>query len=276
MEGLLQSVDKSIQLGYRVFGNGDEVIFAFHGFGHSANEMEWLSGHISASFRLIAIDVPGHGNSKIFHEKRKNSVISKEEWKALIEIIMAQFSVGSFHLIGYSLGGRMAMVTAEMFPSRIQSLYLFSPDGLHKTLMYRFANETSLGNHILKSVLASPRVAIRIIETLGKLRLIPSRKAKFVRYQLENPDRAGKVHTVWTSLSHCWPDTERLFDEVASPDHVVVTFGTYDPIILPKYSNYVKPYARKNFFVEMAPLGHRTLKKEGIELLKQRGIWLFS
>lgn len=273
MSQLVKSVDKSVQLSYKAFGNGDKIVLAFHGFGHNKEELDWLIEHFSTPTTLIVIDVPGHGESKIFKERRNKPKISIEEWRELIQEILSKYNASRFHLIGYSLGGRMAMVTAQAFIGRVESLFLFSPDGIKKTYIYRFANETALGGWTLKKVLANPDIAVKIVEIIGKLRFVPAPRVKFVKYQLEDNSRVSKVHTVWTSLSALWPNISQIFFRADTAKKIVVVFGERDPIIPAAFSKYIISNAQSHVHVEIAPLGHRTLKKEGINFLREKNLW---
>ncbi len=274
MNGFVENVDKSLKIAYRVYGIGDEVIIGFHGFGHPKEDFSFIIDHIPQHQRLIAVDVPGHGDS-FFHPKReKNNPISKQEWRDLILQICEKEKVNAFHLCGYSLGGRMSLVTLEVLPEKVISATLFSPDGLKKSTLYKFGNENWAGKKLLHFALDHDNYAIKLVSLFGKLKLVPMTKVNFVKYQLENRDRLSKVKTVWSALSLCWPDFDKIFNENFQLKKIVVAFGKHDPIIPPQHGKSLQPYiGNYPIIIELLPLGHRTLKKEGIELLKQRGYW---
>ena len=144
MERTAKSKDESIILSYKTLGYGDETILAFHGFGHSKEDFSMIEPFLSGKERIIAIDLFGHGEAFFPESRMKNEPISKDEWRILIEDILIREKVTKFHLIGYSLGGRMALVTFELFKERVKSVFLFSPDGLHKTRSFAFANESKI------------------------------------------------------------------------------------------------------------------------------------
>ncbi|MFN6380036.1 MAG: alpha/beta hydrolase [Flavobacteriales bacterium] len=274
MNGFVENVDKSLKIAYRIYGSGDEVIIGFHGFGHPKEDFSLIAEHIPQHQRLIAVDVPGHGES-FFHPKReKNEPISKQEWRDLIVQICKNEDVKAFHLCGYSLGGRMSLVTLEVLPEMVLSATLFSPDGLMKSTLYKFGNENWVGRKLLHFALDHGHHSIKIVTLVGKLRLVPMTKVNFVKYQLENHDRLSKVKSVWSALSLCWPDFEKIFNENFQLKKLVIAFGKHDPIIPPHHGKALDLY-KKNYpiFIELLPLGHRTLKKEGIEYLKERGYW---
>jgi pimeloyl-ACP methyl ester carboxylesterase len=274
MNGSIENVDKSLKIAYRIYGDGDETILAFHGFGHPKEDLSFIFDHISPHQRLIAVDVPGHGES-FFHPKReKKAPITKEEWKNLITLLCQKEGIKTFHLCGYSLGGRMSLVTLEVLPEKVTSVTLFSPDGLMKSKLYKFGNEFGLGKKLLHYALDHSRQAVKLVELTGKLRLVPMTKVNFVKYQLENHDRLSRVKTVWSALSLCWPDFDKIFTQNFTVKKIIIAFGKHDPIIPPSHGKALSAYIQNYpIIIELLPLGHRTLKKEGVEYLKERGYW---
>lgn len=271
MTSFVKSSDQSIQLAYKTVGSGDEAILIFHGFGHVKEELEFLSTHLSTHFKIILIDLPGHGETKLDENSRANRPISKLEWKEIIKKIIGNEKIEKFHLAGYSLGGRMALVTAEVLPYEVASLTLFSPDGLYKSAWYRFGNDWSLGRKILKLALNQAKNSVHIVKLAANWKLLPKEKAKFVSYQLEDRRRLSMVSSVWNALRICWPNLDAVFAN--APFHTTIVFGQKDPIILPKYGNRLKKYTQSSIRIFIAPLGHRTLKNEGIDFLISKGYW---
>jgi pimeloyl-ACP methyl ester carboxylesterase len=192
----------------------------------------------------------------------------------LIELLCQKEGVERFHLCGYSLGGRMSLVTLEVLPEKVISVTLFSPDGLMKSKLYKFGNEFFLGKKLLHFALDHSKQAAKLVEITGKLHLVPMTKVNFVKYQLENHDRLSRVKTVWSALSLCWPDFEKIFTKDFSANKIVIAFGNHDPIIPPAHGKALSTYmSNYPIIIELLPMGHRTLKKEGVEYLKERGYW---
>lgn len=102
-----------------------------HGF--SGDCREWQS--IGASFceyPQMYIDLPGHGNSSGIH------VDGFEDTALLIRQTLAHYGVREFFLIGYSLGGRIAMFTACKELAGIKGLIV---EGGHPGLQDQEAKE---------------------------------------------------------------------------------------------------------------------------------------
>lgn len=263
-------------LTYKTYGIGSESILAFHGFGHPKEDWQFLEKYISNDFKIIAIDVPGHGGSIFNSSHNLAQPISKEDWKCLVQQILKTEKIDSFHIVGYSLGGRMGMVTAEMLPSQTLSIHLFSPDGLHKSNSFKFANELRIGRWIFQKLIDNVNLVIPIVKFLNSTKIISDVKRKFVLYQLESQDRVTKVKIVWSRLSLLWPNLDSIFQENNFSKPIQVYFGAKDPIILPEYGKALLKYQRKNIKVYTLPFGHRTAKPEALEWLINEKKWPFS
>ncbi|MFM1999933.1 MAG: hypothetical protein RL204_1880 [Bacteroidota bacterium] len=273
MERKAKSNDESIILSYKTLGSGDETILAFHGFGHSKEDFSMIEPFLSGKERLIAIDLFGHGEAFFPESRMKNEPISKDEWRILIEDILIRENVTNFHLLGYSLGGRMALVTFELFKDQVKSVFLFSPDGLHKTRSFAFANESKIGRSLFRVGIHNYQKLKPVVKFLHDFYLVPRSKARFILRQMENPKRIEMAKYVWSALSICWPDLNKIFDESTKNTQVVVLFGKYDPLIKPSYGDVLDNFPHHNINRYILPLGHRTISREGFEVLTNDGYW---
>jgi 2-succinyl-6-hydroxy-2,4-cyclohexadiene-1-carboxylate synthase len=85
-------------------GPGIPIVF-LHGFLGTAKDWEPVCSFLPSS-QCIGFDLPGHGNSPFV-----------EHFK---------IDIPYFHLVGYSLGGRIALSYIEKYPEQIASLTLIS------------------------------------------------------------------------------------------------------------------------------------------------------
>lgn len=265
----------ALKLSYQAYGFGPTTILAFHGFGHPKEDFQFLQKYISENVQIIAIDVPGHGNSLFINNLESIQPITKKDWKRLINQILSENNIESFHLMGYSLGGRIAMVTGELFPNETLSIHLFSPDGLHKSNTFKFANEWKIGRSIFQFLVERIQAVVPIVKLLNNLKILSDTKRKFVLYQLENPERVEKVKIVWSALSTLWPDLNTIFITNNFQKPFQVYFGEKDPIILPQFGKTLQKYSNEGIRIFQLPFGHRTMKPEAIEWLKKNNLWPF-
>ncbi|MFZ4785319.1 MAG: alpha/beta fold hydrolase [Flavobacteriales bacterium] len=273
MMGKAAHSDQLPSLTYKLFGNGDKTILAFHGFGHPKENFDIILPFLTGNERIIAVDLFGHGEAYFPENRLKNNPISKQEWWNLIDVILKKENVNRFSLMGYSLGGRMAMVTLEHFHTRVDRILLFSPDGLHKNLSYRLANEIGIGRRLFRWGIRHAQKLHPVITFLHKTGLTPKSRTKFILRQIEDPKKIEMARYVWGSLSLCWPDLQAIFKKLDPATPFVVVFGQHDPLIKPSYGRSLHPYMQSHIHQFIIPIGHRTIAKEGFEILMKKGYW---
>lgn len=108
-----------VAVGYRVAGagHGDPTIVFVHGFGGDASVFEAAIAHMAARFRVIAIDLPGHGRSGA---GRVNWTMEAygEDVRAVCDAEGAQRIV----LVGHSMGGPVILEAAQALFGRVLAL----------------------------------------------------------------------------------------------------------------------------------------------------------
>ena len=106
---------------YNLEGKGLPLLL-IHGFTGSNKSFDILSKYLQQYFKIIRIDLVGHGESMSYKESEysfENSINSINE---IIEKLYLQM----VNVLGYSLGGRTAMHLASVFQNKINKLILCS------------------------------------------------------------------------------------------------------------------------------------------------------
>ena len=98
-----------------------------HGLGSAATAFKPIIAALSQSFRVITVDLPGHGDSPYF---KGQAMEPKSLGSAIFDAIASEYGVESFHVAGNSLGGWIALEMAAAEPNRILSLTGLAPAGL--------------------------------------------------------------------------------------------------------------------------------------------------
>ncbi len=107
----------------RKLGSASHPTIVFlHGFLGSRESWEEIARQLSDAFHCLLIDLPGHGRNTLSTGRWP----SLEKWSAALEICLKESVGGTVHLVGYSLGGRLALRFALDFPHRVRSLTLES------------------------------------------------------------------------------------------------------------------------------------------------------
>ncbi len=108
---------EDVRLNYFVTGDGPPVTL-LHGFTQSGRSWRELISRMPNGWKWIVPDLRGHGQT----ETRLGAPCSMEACAADLEMLWDELGVERTHLVGYSMGGRLALHVAARQPSRILSL----------------------------------------------------------------------------------------------------------------------------------------------------------
>ena len=107
-----------IELYYESHGTGAPLV-VLAGLGLDVSEMGMLTGPLAARFRVIAADNRGAGRSA-----KPPGPYSVEQIAADVVGLMDRLELARAHVLGFSLGGRIAMALALAEPARVDRLVL--------------------------------------------------------------------------------------------------------------------------------------------------------
>ena len=128
-------------------GSGERAVLLVHGVGGWAEHWAETMDRIAASGRrAIAFDLPGFGESAAVRGARYFQP-ERPFYAAVVEGVRAALDLDRPHLIGHSLGGGIAAVTAVSHPRAFRSLTLVAPGGFGPdiALLLRFLSLPFLG-----------------------------------------------------------------------------------------------------------------------------------
>jgi pimeloyl-ACP methyl ester carboxylesterase len=110
---------------YVDIGKGDPLVFV-HGL--SGSWQNWLENipHFAASRRVIALDLPGFGNS----EMPVRDKISIAGYAAVVDALLDHLGIETTAVVGNSMGGFIGAELAIEFATRVEKLVLVSAAGI--------------------------------------------------------------------------------------------------------------------------------------------------
>ena len=114
------------RVAYLEGGSGDPLVL-IHGSGDDKDHWLSVSRYLTKHFRVIALDLPGFGESDKSLERHYTAQDQAENIKAFTRAL----GLRSFHLGGHSLGGKISAVYAAKHPSQVKSLWLLAPAGVY-------------------------------------------------------------------------------------------------------------------------------------------------
>jgi pimeloyl-ACP methyl ester carboxylesterase len=100
-------------------GEGKAIVL-LHGYLESLEIWDGFADELANKFRVIAIDLLGHGKSGTINGKADVELMA-ESIKAVLDHLKVEKAI----IIGHSMGGYAMLAFAEMFPDRLLGIGLF-------------------------------------------------------------------------------------------------------------------------------------------------------
>ena len=104
-------------LHFETRGQGPDLVL-LHGWGLNLRVWDGLAGQLEKRFRIIAMDLPGHGRSQWNANARTPA---EQAWQ--VHATLASVS-DRYSLLGWSLGGQIALDLAAAMPGQVERLVL--------------------------------------------------------------------------------------------------------------------------------------------------------
>lgn len=104
-----------MQLHYQTLGQGQPLVL-LHGLFGSADNWGSIAKYFSQHYQVISVDLRNHGRSP--HSDSQTLTGMAEDLRQLCD----DLGLVHIHLLGHSLGGRVAMKFATQYPERVNKL----------------------------------------------------------------------------------------------------------------------------------------------------------
>lgn len=114
-------------------GSGEPILF-LHGFTGDHSTWRKIGTHFEKEFQVISVDIIGHGATEIPSDPTRYDI---KKVAADLASILKEMNIDHIHLIGYSMGGRLALTFALLYPCKVKTLILESSSPGLKTAKER-------------------------------------------------------------------------------------------------------------------------------------------
>jgi pimeloyl-ACP methyl ester carboxylesterase len=235
MEQVLLSY-KNSEVSYYRFGSGPSIAICFHGFGEDGRLYSFLEKYAGKEYTFYSLDLPFHGKTKW----NEGLLFTHQDLVQIIREIVEQNNSKSensalqFSILGFSLGGRIALSFYQAQPESIKKIILLAPDGLKVNFWYWFATQTSIGNRIFIFSMRHPGWFFGFLKVVNNLGFVNASVFKFVNYYIGNEQARQLLYQRWTTLRKLKPDLIKIKTYIRkhkTPTRLI--YGKYDRIILP-------------------------------------------
>ena len=115
---------KSYQFHYSLTGNKNQpLILLLHGFTGDIQDFSSVISLLSKNYCCLAVDLPGHGQTRVSGDESCYNMSKTAQ--ALIHLL-DDLQIDKCLLLGYSMGGRLALYMTLHFPERFEKVVLES------------------------------------------------------------------------------------------------------------------------------------------------------
>jgi pimeloyl-ACP methyl ester carboxylesterase len=103
-----------------------EPLLLIHSVGQSLYTWRNVFAELSDNYRVIALDLPGHGYSS----RPDSFTYTADDMAVVLNLFLDALNVKSAHMIGFSLGAMYMLRFLSLYPRRVANCIAISPGGI--------------------------------------------------------------------------------------------------------------------------------------------------
>lgn len=250
---------KNSRVSYYRYGTGTGIVICFHGYGEDGTLYGFWENHAGDQYTFYAIDLPFHGKT-VWNE---GLLFTGTDLSELISLVLNRHRLPPNHqvtLMGFSLGGRMALCLYQSHPEMIKKMILLAPDGLKINFWYRLATQNKWGNKLFAFSMKRPAWFLALLRFLNKLGWVNASVFKFVNFYTGNGQARQLLYQRWTAFRELKPNIREIKAVVRKKETPVrLVYGKYDRIILPARGEKFRKEVEEFCTLTIIDSGHQVL-----------------
>lgn len=259
---------KNSTIHYAQFGNGSKLLFCFHGYGRESYTFSILERKLGKLFTIIALDIPYHGLTN-WKEEQPFKPDDLVQFLLQIRIALKKENI-KFTLLGFSMGGRIALHLTQQLAGEVEKLVLLAPDGLQFNLLRFSATETWAGNKIFKYTIYNPAWLLKMIKRAEKLKFIHGSVADFALYFINDEKHRMLLYQRLIAVKEFKVPTlilKKLIRKYKIP--VKMLFGRFDKVIPFAGGENFKKGIEEFASIKVIDAGHHLLSEAHVDKIVQ-------
>ncbi|MCE9499998.1 MAG: alpha/beta hydrolase [Leptospira sp.] len=218
--------EKSIQVDtheihYLEGGKGDTILLV-HGFAADKDNWTRFSRFLTPNYHVIALDVPGFGESSKINSEKYDTESQIKRINRFTEIM----GLKTFHIVGNSMGGRIAGMFTAKFPEKVRSLALFNSAGVTSPVKSEVRKAIDRGENPLIAKTTDDFDRILKLAFVVPPKIPDSLKSYFVERAIES---AGFNAKMYYDSRHELDSLDKVLPEIKQP--TLILWGDTDRII---------------------------------------------
>lgn len=243
---------------YKFTKAGPRLLVCWHGYDENSAAFEFLENELPG-FSLLCIDLPFHGKT----EWRESYAIGTGDLHEIISQLRKKEFPGieSYSLLGFSLGGRIALAVFQLGADSIDRMVLLAPDGINTNFWHWLATRTAIGNRIFRYAVSSPGWIFTLLKIGNKIGLINQSVYKFTRFYLQDQKSREHLYKRWRCMRRINPDRTQIKQAALKQNLVLhLVYGEYDRIIKHERAAEFCRDLKSNCQLHILSCGHQVLQ----------------
>jgi pimeloyl-ACP methyl ester carboxylesterase len=226
---LFYTIDVNVKLHFHKSGFGPHVLLAFHGIGQEgASCYKPLTDNLSDYYTIYAFDLFFHGKSI----DTSRELVTKNLWQEIIQDFLKAEHIHRFDVTGFSMGGRFALATLEIFPDKIDRAFLIAPDGVSEHPLYSLASRFPPTRNLFGWFMRDPRLFLKTTHMLAKVGVVNSSLLKFTENMINTPQKRYTIYHSWLAFRHLRFNIPQLYQTIQAHHIDLYLFiGKYDKLL---------------------------------------------
>ena len=253
---------------YSWCGTGPKLLFCFHGYGESADSFAFLEDTLGKDYTLVAVDLPFHGQT----DWRDSLFFNPADLLTALEEISTRLPgrTTAWTLLGYSMGGRVALHLLQLAPEKIGKLVLLAPDGLQMNPWYWLATQTRPGNRLFSFTMRHPNWLFLLLRIGNVLNAVNPGIYKFATRYIDNVKVRQNLYARWTVMRAFRPKLRLIRDIIRSRNIAVrLVYGSYDRIIRAERGERFRKEIESFCTIQVLSTGHHLLQAANLESIEK-------
>jgi pimeloyl-ACP methyl ester carboxylesterase len=209
------------------FGQGPQLLIAFHGFGDRARMFAVLEEGLTEQYTVVAVDWPLHGQTEW-----PDLTFNKEDLLNIIQLILQSEEKSRFSLMGFSFGARLVQSMLPELAGQLDKLFLLSPDGVETKGMTIAVRTPVWMRRFLYRSLQRPEWFLNLLQLGRKMGVVPPLIQHFLATNLTRADRFRRTFGCWLSLDAFYLPRHKIKEILRTTGLPTdIYFGTKDQMI---------------------------------------------
>ncbi|MEL6671922.1 MAG: alpha/beta hydrolase [Bacteroidota bacterium] len=238
-------------------GEGKRLLLCLHGYLQVKEMWRVVFSEIPEGWQILTVDLPLFGKTE-WHDQRKP--LDKHFLDAFWQELQDRFPDKQIYLMGFSMGGKLAMCMQLRSPKPVPHVVLIAPDGIKSNFLHRVAMFSSWGKAVFRFFLGKPNFVLGLAQRVHQIGWIDSFLLRFVRINVSTSEQRNRI----SAFMHMYGGLRLRFTEISRytqkhQNRWLILWGAKDTAL---------PASQAPYFVEQVPHSQHYILPEGHMILE--------